>query len=137
MSAIRRCHCIVKCNWFRINCGRSAAFIYFYPSLIYSRVTYEITSRKKFSPRNKHEKKSWIHEIPKKRNSEPRKNPREKSLDPRNTFEIKFRIREIPMRKHFGSPKARRHDDTRPTRPAMARDARKLAHSGHRNIWEC
>ena len=69
---------ILKCNLFRIYWGRSTAFIYSCSSLIYSRgtcktytrkyfgltkypqkklLTHKIPTRKKFDPRNTHEKK--------------------------------------------------------------------------------
>ena len=47
-----------------------------------------------------------IYEIAhKRRNFEPTKYPREKTLDPRNTYEKKFGTHEIPTRKNLGPMK--------------------------------
>ena len=61
-----------------------------------------------------------IYEIAhKRRNFEPTKYPREKTLDPRNTHEKKFGTHEIPTRKTLGPTKyPQRHDR------AMALDPR-------------
>ena len=84
--------------------------IYSYSSLMYSQVTQEVSSRKKFGPtkylhekildtRITHEKKSWTHETSRRKNFGPTKYPREKISDPQ------------------------RHDGP------VARDPRNLAHS--------
>ena len=86
MSAVRRFHCILNCNLFRTNWGRSVPFINSYSSLIYS-VTHEIPTRKKFGPM---------------------KYPREKFLDPQNSQEQIFRAHEIPRRKNLGPTKYQR-----------------------------
>ena len=52
-----------------------------------------------------HERKFWTHEIPKRKNPEPTKYSREKTLDPRNTHEKNFGTNEIPTRKYLGPTK--------------------------------
>ena len=88
--------------------GRSTAFISHF-SLIYSRGTYETSTRKNFGPtkipmrknldlRSTDEEKIWTHKIltkknfkPTRKNLGPTKYPREKTLDPRYTQEEKLR----------------------------------------------
>ena len=92
VSAIRRFHCILKCNLFRINWGRSVAFIYCYSSPIHPRFTHKIFPRKTF----------WNHKIPTRKDIgpteyhreeilDPQKYPPEKISDPRNTHKEKFK----------------------------------------------
>ena len=86
---------ILKCNLFRINWGRSVAFIYSYSSLTCTQFTLEISTRADLGPtkypwekisdpheistgkyldlQNTHEKKSWTHELPTRRNFVPSK----------------------------------------------------------------
>ena len=45
-------HSILKCNLFEDNWGRSVPFIPSYSLLIYSRVTYKISTRKNLDPKN-------------------------------------------------------------------------------------
>ena len=75
-------------NYFQVNLfciywGRSMAFIS-HSALIYSRGTYETSTRNNFGPT---------------------KIPTRKNLDPRNAHEKTFQTHEIPTRKNFGPTK--------------------------------
>ena len=47
----------------------------------------KLTTRENFDPQNTHEKKSWSHKIPTKKNLGHAKYPGENILDPQNTHE--------------------------------------------------
>ena len=93
----------------------------------------KLATREKKDPKHTHQKKIWTHKIhtrrnfaatkySRKKNFGPTKYTREIIFDPRTNHKKKFRTHEIP-------PKARWHDDTRSTRPTMARDPLNLAYS--------
>ena len=94
-------------------------------------------------PRNTHEKKSWTHKIPTRKNFRPTKYTQEKTwdsqnthdkkgVDQRNTHEKIFWTHEISTIKknctHEIPTKTRWHGGTRPTRPTIARIQRNLGH---------
>ena len=57
--------------------------------------THKIPTRKNFEPmKYPHDNKFWIHNIPTRKSLGPSKCPREKIWDPRNTHEEKFRTYE-------------------------------------------
>ena len=114
---------MLKLIWNRIRNKKCEVF--FYAAFSYTANNWKLRnySRDKIlDTRNTDKKKSWTHEI-----------PPNKILDPRKTHEKKIGTREIPTRKNwnpriqkrknFGSTKhPRRHDDTTPTWPTIARD---------------
>ena len=104
---------------------------------------------KTLDPRNTHEKKFWTHKTPTRKKFRPTKKPTtkkfgptkypwQKSLDLLNTYDKNFWTDKIPTRRNTQEKKFRTHkmpmkarwiDGTRPTRPTMTRDPRKLEHS--------
>ena len=139
--------------------GGFTVFSVIYSELIgegvwYFFLTYIFTSYPIFTkysrPRNTREKKFWTLKIPTRKYFGPTKYPLkvfgpttypwEKILNPRNTHEKKFWTHKMPTSKGFGPTKYPRekkfgptqerwHDNTRPTRPTIARDPLNLAHS--------
>ena len=101
-------------NYFQINLfciywGRSTAFIS-HSSLIYSRGTYENSTRKHFEPTK----------VPTRKKIGPKRYPRqkiwyprEKTLNPQNTHHKKLRTREVMMAQWHEAHKT--HNGTRPT----------------------
>ena len=103
--------------------------------------THEILTRKNFGPTKYSRKKFWTHKVHIRKNFGPTKYPREKNSDSwistrklrtykkvttKNSGPLKypwwkFWDHEIPTN-------VRWHDDTKPTRPTIARDPRNLAH---------
>ena len=77
-------------------------------------------------PRNTHEKNLYTHEIFRRNNLGRTRYPRKEILDSRNSHEKKISTHEIPT-------KARWHNGTRLTRPAVTRDPRNLTHT---NLWK-
>ena len=122
---------------FGLECLVWDAFMYFcFLSLFFMQPTTEnpwitkLATRKKVDPRNTHEKKILdprnIHEKNIWTDEKPTKNI---FLDPRSTNERNIWTHKIPTRKYFGLTKAQWHDNTRPTRPKIARNPLNLAHS--------
>ena len=98
----------LKCNFFRVYRGRSAAFLYSYSLLIYSQFTHEISAKRNLNlrekildPQDTHQQKNCTDEIPASKNFRPTKYPRKKVLGPWNTHEKNFR----PTKINFGPTK--------------------------------
>lgn len=113
------------------------AFNYSYSSIINSRVTHEIPTRKSFihpkdprekilDPPNTHEKKYWTHELTTRGTFAPMKYPREKVLEPQRIYE-----------KNFWTHEARWQDGTRPTRRTMVRDPQSSSLSKSTSVKFC
>ena len=103
--------------------------------------THEILTRKNFGPTKYSRKKFWTHKVHIRKNFGPTKYPREKNSDSW-IFTRKLRTYKKVTTKNSGPLKypwwkfwdheiptnVRWHDDTKPTRPTIARDPRNLAH---------
>ena len=102
---------------------------------------HEILTRKNFGPTKYAREKFRTHEVPIRKNCGPTKYPREKNSDPWISTR-KLRTYKKLTIKNSGPSKypwwkfwdheiptnVRWHDDTKPTRPMIARDPRNLAH---------
>ena len=113
-------------------------------------LNHKIRHEKKMDPRNTQEKTFWTHETPSRKSFSTKylweklwtyEITMRKNFNPQNTHEKKFWTHKIPTRKKFEPTKSRWHNDTRSTRPTMARDPQNLAYSSNDTqvdrLWTC